>query len=314
MRILIVCSGNAPGFEFEKHQAFIYDQVKAVEKADAGIWFDYFFIRHKGFSGYLKSRQELVARLAETNYDYIHAHFSLSALLANLQRKVPVISTFHGSDINVQKLRLISAAVELLSEKTIYVSDLLRKRSLVSSKNKSFVLPCGIDFDIFKIEHKETARKQLGFKPDKKYILFSSAFDNPVKNYPLAREAIGLLANEEIELIELKNFSRVQVAQLLSAADAALMTSHTEGSPQFVKEALACNCPVITTDVGDARHWIAGVEGCYLTSYEPADVADKLRKVLSGTVSIRGREAVQSLDNRLIARRLIEIYRGGKNA
>lgn len=314
MRILIVCSGNATGFEFEKHQAFIYDQVRAVEKADASIQFDYFFIQHKGPLGYLKSRQELIGRLAEQSYDYIHAHFSLSALLANLQRKVPVISTFHGSDINVQKLRLISAAVELLSEKTIYVSDSLRKKSLVRSKTRSFVLPCGVDFDVFKIEPKETVREQLGFEPGKKYILFSSAFDNPVKNYPLARKAIDLLTNWKVELIELKNFSRQQVAQLLSAADAALMTSYTEGSPQFIKEALACNCPVVTTDAGDARYWIAKVEGCYLTSYQPADVANKLKAVLSSTRSIQGREAVQSLDNQLIAKKLIWIYKNGKNS
>lgn len=313
MRILIVCSGNASGFEFEKHQAFIYDQVRAVEKADASIQFDYFFIQHKGLSGYLKSRQELVARLVEKSYDYIHAHFSLSALLANLQRKVPVISTFHGSDINVKKLRLISAAVELLSDKTIYVSDLLRQRALVSSKTKSFVLPCGIDFEVFKIETKETVRKQLGFAPGRKYILFSSAFDNPVKNYPLARKAVDLLTDWEVELIELKNFSRAQVAQLLSAADAALMTSYTEGSPQFVKEALACNCPVVTTDVGDARHWVAKVKGCYVTCYQPADVANKLNEVLSSSSAIEGRSVVQSLDNRLIASKLMDIYKKGKS-
>jgi glycosyltransferase involved in cell wall biosynthesis len=263
--------------------------------------------------GYLKSRQELIARLTEKNYDYIHAHFCLSALLANLQRRVPVIATFHGSDINVQTLRLISAAVEILSEKTIYVSDSLKKRALLSSKTNSFVLPCGIDFDIFKIEPKELARKRLGFAPGKKYILFSSAFDNPVKNYPLARKAVDLLTNWEIELIELKNFSRQQVAQLLSAVDAALMTSYTEGSPQFIKEALACNCPVIATDVGDAHHWIANVEGCYLTSYEPADVADNLNKALNHSSPIQGREAVQSLDNWFIAKKLIGIYKNRKS-
>ncbi|WP_026633042.1 glycosyltransferase family 4 protein [Dyadobacter alkalitolerans] len=308
MKVLIVCSGNAPGFDFEKHQAFIYDQVMAVGKTSADIQFDYFFVRRKGMSGYLRCRRELIQCLRKEEYGCIHAHFSLSSLLANLQRKVPVVATFHGSDINNKKLRLLSAVVETMSKKTIYVSDSLRKKALLTFPNKSCVLPCGVDFDVFRLQNREATRKLLGFLPGRKYILFSSGFDNPVKNYPLAHAAVGLLKEMGVEIIELKDHDRHTVAQLMSAVDVALMTSYSEGSPQFIKEALACNCPVVSTDVGDARHWIAQVRGCYLTSYEPADVADKLSKVLESSSPIKGREAIQSLDNDLIAKKLISIY------
>ena len=103
MNILVVCSGNEKNFDIQKHRAFIYDQVEAVKKADPGISFDYFFISRKGIKGYLLSLKELKKKIKLNDYRFIHAHFSLSALLANLQRKVPVISTFHGSDINNSK-------------------------------------------------------------------------------------------------------------------------------------------------------------------------------------------------------------------
>lgn len=308
MKILIVCSGNTPNFDFVKHQAFIYDQVHAVMKCDDSIEFKYFFIKGKGVKGYLQSRSELKKQLAAEPFDWVHAHFSTSALLANLQRKVPVVSTFHGSDINLRSHRLMSAAVEILSKRTIYVSEGLRQKAALSLKAKSTVIPCGVDFELFVPAPKLEARRALGLAADRKYILFSSGFDNPVKNFPLARAAVALLADNKIEVLELKNYTRQEVARLMTAVDVALMTSFTEGSPQFVKEALACNCPVVCTDVGDVRSVLLGIDGCYLTTYKPSDVAKKLALVLGTSEPIRGREYIQRFDNRLIADKLIDLY------
>lgn len=313
MRILIVCSGNATNFSFEKHQAFVYDQVTAVQRIDSDIQFEYFFVKRKGIAGYLKCRNELIRLLDTKSFDWVHAHFSLSGLLANLQRKVPVIVTFHGSDINNRHTWPISAAVEMLSEKTIYVSEELRRRTLVSSGLKSAVLPCGVDFDIFRGHTMEAARKQLGLSPGRKYVLFSSRFDNTVKNYPLARDAIKLVSDWDVKLLELTNLSREEVALYLSAVDAALMTSFSEGSPQFIKEALACDCPVVTTNVGDVRKWLSDVEGCYISNSSPDDVARDLVKVLRRGKRIEGRRSIQQLDNQEIAKQLIQIYRANTN-
>ena len=84
-----------------------------------------------------------------------------------------------------------------------------------------------------------------------------------------------------VELVELKGYTRKQVACLMNASDVALMTSFTEGSPQFVKEAMACACPVVSTDVGDVRELLQGIDNSYITTYEPQDVANALFKVLS---------------------------------
>ncbi len=308
MKILIVCSGNAPNFEFQKHQAFIYDQVTAVKKADISIEFDYFFIKGKGIKGYLGCLKELKKRLKTERYHCIHAHFAISALLANLQRNVPVVATFHGSDINHIKLRFVSLCVEILSRKTIYVSGELSRIAFYASKKKAEVIPCGVDFCQFFPRTKADSKKQLGLSTNKKYILFSSYFENKVKNYPLAKEALTILNDATIELLELKGYSRAEAAVLFTAVDAALMTSFTEGSPQFVKEAIACNCPVVSTDVGDVKTVIGNIEGCFIASYEPKDVAEKIMRSIRYGELTNGREHIAHFDNREIAQKLITLY------
>ena len=309
MRILIVCSGNAPNFEFQKHQAFIYDQVEALKRADDSLQFDYFFIKGKGISGYLSCLTVLRKQLQSQPYHAIHAHVAMSGLLANLQRRVPVITTFHGSDINEPMLRAVSGLVERLSRKTIYVSSLLAGKALAGQPQKRTVIPCGVDFELFRPRPKQECRAQSGLLNHKRYVLFSSGFNNPVKNYPLARAALEQLQDDSIELLELKNYTRHEVALLFSAVDVALMTSHSEGSPQFVKEALACNCPVVSTDVGDVRLVLGNVPDCYLTSYHATDIAEKLRQALANTVPATSRNYIQHLDNQSIARKIRAVYR-----
>jgi teichuronic acid biosynthesis glycosyltransferase TuaC len=308
MKILIVCSGNAENFDFKKHQAFIFDQVEAVKQIDPAIAFDYFFVTKKGIYGYLSCLGDLINQLRENRYHCVHAHVAMSGLLANLQRQVPVVTTFHGSDINFPKLRMVSLIVELLSRKTIYISHQLVKKTVYAGKTKRAVIPCGVDFDLFMPRPKQQSRQQLGLLDHKKYILFSSGFDNAVKNYPLARAAVGLLQDKTVELLELKNYTREEVAILFTAVDVALMTSHSEGSPQFVKEALACNCPVVSTNVGDVEVVMGNIAGCYITSYDAADVAAKIHKVLTDTEPVLSRAHIRRFDNRLIARQIREVY------
>lgn len=309
MKILIVCSGNAENFSFERNQAFIYDQVETIKNEFRDIQFGYFFIKGKGITGYLRCLKELRKVLHQENYHCIHAHFTFSSLLANFQRKVPVITTFHGSDINVLKNRLISFVVAILSKKNVYVSQNLLNKSLLKLSYKSFVIPCGVNFEIFTPQAKIINREVFNLSNEKKYILFSSSFDNTVKNYPLAKKALDYINDDAIEILPLKNYSRQQVSALMNVVDLALMTSFTEGSPQFIKEAIACNCPVVCTDVGDVKDVIAKVEGCFLTSFDYRDVAANILKGLAYGQLKNGKEQISSFDNNLIAQKIQNIYK-----
>lgn len=143
---------------------------------------------------------------------------------------------------------------------------------------------------------------------EKKYILFSSGFDRPVKNPDLAFEALKKVT-ENCQLIELKDKTREQVNLLLNASDALLLTSSSEGSPQVIKEAMASNCPIVTTDVGDIKEVIRNTEGCYITSFEPDDIAEKINLAISFNKRTNGRDKINHFDNNKIAEKVFDIYK-----
>lgn len=306
MRVLIVCSGNAKNFSFQINQAFIYDQVETIKKLDPNIEFEYFFIKGKGRKGYLQNLKLLKNEIKKGNYDFIHAHSGDSVLLASLQRTIPVIGTFHGSDLNKKKNRFLSNFANILSKSSIVVSPKLYKKLWFSKQ--AHTIPCGVDFDLFYPEDQKKVRNRLDIPLDKTMVLFSSSFANPVKNFNLAEKAIKLLNKKDLIVMELKGYERYQIRDLMNAADISLMTSFSEGSPQFIKESMACNIPIVSTDVGDVKDNIENIKGCYITSFEIEDVADKIEKAILFNQRTNGRESINFLDNTIISKKIIEVY------
>ncbi|AFN75909.1 glycosyl transferase group 1 [Melioribacter roseus P3M-2] len=308
MKVLIVCSGNAPDFNFQIHQAFIYEQIETVKRY-YHIDYDKFFIKGKGIRGYLKNLPSLKNKIKNYKPDIVHAHFGLSGLLANMQRSIPVILTLHGSDLNINEARKYSVIAKLLSKATIIVSE--KMLIYVKKKNNDYIIPCGVDLEKFYPIAKNESRERLGWGKDKVYVLFSSRFDNEVKNFNLAKKSLELLDNLNIEIVELKNRSREEVNLLLNAVDLLLLTSFSEGSPQIIKEAMACNCPVVTTDVGDIKEMIGDTEGCYITSFDPKDVAEKIKLAIHFARTkgrTNGKAKIGKYDNHVIAKQIYEVY------
>jgi glycosyltransferase involved in cell wall biosynthesis len=306
IKILIVCSGNALGFDFKIHQAFIYDQIEAICRENPAITYECFFVKGKGINGYYNNLPLLKIRINEYAPDVIHAHGGHTGLLCAMQKRVPVVVTFHGSDINLAANRLISAAASLLCSASIFVSRQLEKKMPVKSK-RSVVIPCGVDIDVFLPIDKQLAKKESCISTSENYVLFSSAFENAVKNYPLAQKALS--GTGQVHLKEIKNRSRKEVNYLLNGAELLLLTSFSEGSSQIIKEAMACNCPIVAADVGDIREVIGDTEGCFITSFDPADIAEKIKLALAFGERTNGRQKIAHLDNRIIAGKIVEVYR-----
>ena len=302
MKVLVVCSYKV---QYSSHIApFIEEQVAALRRQ--GVTVSYFLVSGRGMMGYLKERRRLMDEIRRFAPNIIHAHFGLSGLLANLQRRIPVVTTYHGSDINVSSVFLLSKISMWLSAWNIFVS---RKNWRKSSVKRNFsLLPCGINLDDFPFMEKMRARNLLGWKRDARYVLFAGAFENKVKNAPLAMDAVAQLP--DVELVEMKGFTRSQIATMMYASDMLLMTSFSEGSPQVIKEAMACGCPIVSVDVGDVAERIEGVDGCFLAESTPDDVAGKLRSAFTWNGRTNGREKVvaMGLDNNHIVSELLSIY------
>ena len=302
MRILVVASFNKGRFA-----PFIVEQVKALEKQGCTTCF--FGLQGKGLRGYLRNLPLLKRKIKEFCPDVIHAHYGLSGLLANLQRRIPVVTTYHGSDINDKKVLRFSKFTICLSAWNVFVSQ--KTLEIAGPKKRYNLLPCGIDLADMQLTEKAEARRRMKLQAEGKYILFAGAFEVEVKNAPLAKDAVALLQDDQTELIELKGYTREEVTLLMCAADAFLLTSFMEGSPQVIKEAMACGCPIVSTDVGDVKERMAGVEGCYVANTrEPEELAGLLQKALSFEGRTKGYNKIvaDGIDNRQVAKQLIEIY------
>lgn len=303
MKVLVVASFNKGRFA-----PFITEQAEAVKAAGCEV--DFFGLQGKGLKGYLKNLPALKRKIREFQPDVIHAHYGLSGLFANLQRRVPVVTTFHGSDINDKSVRRFSKMAMRLSAWNVFVSE--KTLAIAQPRKQYSLIPCGVDLSENQLVSKAEARKRMHLAEEGRYVLFAGAFDNAVKNAPLAKATVALMGDPEVVLLELKGYSREEVTLLMCAADAFLMTSFSEGSPQVIKEAMACGCPIVSVDVGDVKERVAGTEGCHVAgTSNPKELGAMLWQALSFKGKTLGREKLiaEGLDNKTVAEKVIAIYR-----
>jgi glycosyltransferase involved in cell wall biosynthesis len=104
------------------------------------------------------------------------------------------------------------------------------------------------------------------------------------------------------------------VPRYLNEADVLAFSSFMEGSPNVIKEAMACNCPIVSTDVGDVRWVLGDTKGCYIASFDPADFAKKMELAIHfsqvvGRTKGRQRIVALGLDMNTVAKRIMAVYK-----
>lgn len=252
-------------------------------------------------------------------YDVIHAHHGQSGIVALCQGKRPVVVTFHGSDI--QGIRRLNGRQTVRGYLLAKLSWLVAKSAdevIVVSQNllhylparSCQVIPAGVNMDVFFPHSQSQAREMLGLPGDQPLVLFVGSPDNPIKRYDLARQVMASARPSlHARLLVASNIPQSQVALYMNACDALLLTSLHEGSPNAVKEALACNLPVVAVDVGDVRQRIGPVAGCVVCDDDrPKTIGVALERVLEQRERVNGRAAVQDLDERLLTQKVIAVY------
>lgn len=282
---------------------------------------EYFLVK----GNYVKAVKALKAKIREFKPDIVHAHFGLSAITAELQNLVPVVTTFHNGETLNWHVNLMASLMSLRAKHVIYVAQHIRDLSYFKAKNYS-IIPCGVPMEQMVITPKDEARKQLGWDANKKYILFGGAFSNERKNYKLLAEAVERLTNEgvkDIECIEMRGLSRAECVLRMCACDLFALPSHSEGSPQALKEAMAVNCPCLATDIADVRELFGEEPGHWILrnprkTHERWDEDDKsldemtelLMEALQFKGRTKGRERILALQlsNEQVAKRIIKIY------
>lgn len=252
-------------------------------------------------------------------YDIVHGHYGLWCLVARLQWTTPVVASFLGSDLlgspmadghYARKHALVVHISRWLSQRVDAVIVKSRQmRELIPARNV-FILPNGVDFEVFRPLPRADARAALGWNPDGYYVLFANDPGIPRKGFALAQSAIERLRARGLpaQLMVANGLPQRDVVLRMNASNALLLTSIHEGSPNVVKEAMACNVPVVSTDVGDVVQLIGRTAGCAVCPRDPDALAAALEVALRHTGPTTGRSDIAHLDRAVVAHQVIAVY------
>jgi glycosyltransferase involved in cell wall biosynthesis len=266
----------------------------------------------RGMGSYLTMGAELRSRIKQVQPDVVHVMYG--GILAEEATRVcenrPIVVSFCGSDLLGELLS--GPGRRIISECGVLASHIAARRALgivVKSRNleealpatvdrsKVRIIPNGIDLGRFKPLEQVACRKQLGWTSNRFHVLFPLNAGDPRKRPGLAQAAIDIANRSGLnaEMHRLQGVPHDEVPVWLNASDVVLLTSLHEGSPNVIKEALACDVPIISVDVGDVRELIHGVEGCYMALPEADELGAKLHLVRSKRGKIAGRRKVEHL-------------------
>jgi glycosyltransferase involved in cell wall biosynthesis len=317
LRVLMITS-EWPTADRPHQVPFIVQQAEFLQ--NAGVNLEVFSFRGgKRPDRYAIAWKEVQKKITTGKYDLVHAQWGQSGLLA-LPKRIPLVVTFRGDDLEGiigkngrptrqgELLKKVSRLVARSADQVILVSESLAH---ALPRRTYHVIPSGLDLQLFCPAPQAEARQKLGLYANRRYILFAGAAGNPRKRFPLAQQAVELLQREmDVELLVAQAVLHEQIPDFLNASDVLLLTSLHEGSPNVVKEALACNLPVVSTNVGDVRQRIQDIPGCaLLVDDHPQAIAASLRDVLKRGERINGRPTVSDLDENLLTQQVLHIYR-----
>jgi glycosyltransferase involved in cell wall biosynthesis len=324
MRVLAV-TNMYPTPQTPAAGTFVEQQIQGLRQV--GLEVEVMFVDRlqAGMKAYVALRKHLQQKIAQCQPHIVHVMYG-GIMAEQVTKKVqdrPTVVTFHGSDLLGEHLsgflrRCIAGygvraswKAARRADRIVVVAKILQDALPADvHRSKVRIIPCGIDLDRFTPVSQEECRSRLHWADDRFHILFPSHPGNTVKRYDLARAAVAALSRRgiSVEMHSLQGIPNAAVPLWFNASDVVLLTSRHEGSPTVIKEALACNVPIVSVEVGDVRERIEGIEGCYLASSEPNDLAAKLQLVHDGLRRVAGRVKVQGLSLRETALQLKEFY------
>lgn len=321
MRVLAV-TNMYPSAADPVYGSFVARQMRSIVAAGAEV--EILFVDgRRGKWAYPEAIRRVAAVLRNRHFDVVHAHYGLTGFFAGFHRR-PLVVSFCGDDLLGSPdgrggTRLVSRVARRLSDLAARRADavICKSESLRTAlirevdRKRAHVIANGIDVTLFKPGDKGRARNQLGLPSTERLILFPhSRRESAMKRFDLAEEATVELRRRGIaaRLWVVNGVNPDEMPAYYQASDCLLLTSVHEGSPNVVKEALACDLPVVATDVGDVRRWTELAQGCRLVAAYPAHVADGLEAVLKSPGRVDGLAIRNALNQDVVARAIMAVY------
>jgi glycosyltransferase involved in cell wall biosynthesis len=302
--------------------AFVGSEVEALRAA--GLQVDVLAVNgYVGKGEYAKGALRTLALNGNGRYDVVHAFYGLMGLVGRLQVRAPLVVSFTGGDLNgdpdetgalprVSRIKARSyAAAALFAAATITQSDAMVRLLPASRRARNRVIPFGVDLERFEQHSRDDARARLGWDPDEPTVVFMARPERPVKNFSLAQAAMERVPGARLRVSGTTPPSEVPL--WMAAADVLLLTSHSEGSPNVIKEAMAAQLPLVSTPVGDVPALVEGVSGCYVRPPDPEALAEGIELALAHGPAPEARAAVSHLDRRRTTPQVLEVYESAVN-
>lgn len=256
------------------------------------------------------------------NPDVIHAQYgTATAFFSVTSSHLPTVITFRGSDLNPDPFagpllwfsrRLLSEFAALRARRIICVSAQLKGRLWWGTARAS-VIPTGVDTAQFRPRPRDEARKQLGWVDDRERVVIFNASGNPrIKRLDIAKASVDVARKiyGDIRFVVLEgNIPPESVPLYMAAADVLILTSESEGSPTVVQEAIACELPVVSVDVGDVRERLQGVQPSFIVPKDPLEIGRVIAKVLADRPRSNGATRIAECSNQAVIERTIKAYR-----
>jgi glycosyltransferase involved in cell wall biosynthesis len=322
LRVLAV-TNMYPTAATPTYGTFIAAQMRSIAEAGAEVQVE-FVDGRQGMWRYATMIPK-IRRLAHSGrFDLVHAHYGLAGFVAAFQSK-PLVVSFCGDDLLGTPTR--SGRPTLKSWLAVRISHLAARRAdaiickshemrsrlrLQKDRDRAHVIPNGVDDRLFAPGDRRAARQLLGVDSDERLVLFPTVPTERRKRHDLAEAAITVLRGQGIavRLWVVNGVQPDRMPDYYRAADCLVLTSDWEGSPNVVKEALACDLPVVSVEAGDVRQWLALVPGCRLVPREPVAIAAGIRGVIIPPTRIDGTPVREALALRRVAARVMEVYAG----
>ncbi len=288
------------------HGTFVAEQVESLRRC--GLQVDVLFVDGPASRlNYLRGVRDLHRKLREASYDLIHAHYVFGGIIALTQRRLPIVLTQHGIEAQMGWTAPLCRLTSRLADATIVTSPAV---AAAIGLPAVAIVPCGVDTELFQPGPRAEARDALGLPADAPLALFVGA-PRPEKRLPLIRQAIARLQASlpAAKLVTAHTEPRARIPLYMNACDVLVLASIAEGAPMVVREAMACNLPVVSTDVGDVRALFEGLPGHFIAAATADDLAEQIRRALAFGQRTGGRSRILPWALDSVARQIVEIYR-----
>lgn len=327
--------------------AFIAGQITSLKTL--GICEHIYFINGREKKrAYFRAIWDIAKLIREKPFELVHTHHSycnyvLFAAMHMAGKSLPVVTTFHEGEVWLAKKEVSKQSLPYAQQSNskglsprifqcireniflkmmalrwvnavIAVDNKMITEFIVNRKNHLiYEIPCGVDIEVFNPLAKEECRSILSLPQNQYIIFFPSNPKRHEKGFHLLQDAIQLLdgnTRKMLQVITAGNIPHEKMPLYYNASDVVVHPSLYEASPTAIKEAMACNIPIVASGAGDTSKILGNLSGHFLCKLNSQDIADKIKCSIEFEKRTEGRKRLieMGLDHMSTAKKIKGVY------